>query len=60
MSPEISAANLDVIRPAVLLPLPFDPALDELQCFLPCWMLTFGLHRSIVSALVQRGAEALG
>ncbi|KAF3838727.1 hypothetical protein F7725_010495 [Dissostichus mawsoni] len=54
----VSAAHLDVVGPAVILPLPFDALLNELQRFLSGGMLIFDL--CVVSALVQRGAEALG
>lgn len=56
---QTSVANLDVVRPAILLPLPFDPSLDQLQCFFPGGTRTLDLHCCIVSALVQRGTEAL-
>lgn len=56
----ISASHLDVIRPAVLLSLPFDPALDQLQCFLSGGPWTFDLPRCITGTLIQCGAEALG
>jgi len=57
---ELNRAHLDVIGPAVLLLLPFDPVLDQLQCLLPGGALALHLSCCVESALVQRGAEALG
>lgn len=56
----VSVSHLDVFGPAVLLSLPFDPALDHLQCFLSGGSWAFDLRRRVAGALVQCGAEALG
>lgn len=55
-----TCVNLDVVGPTVLLPLPFDPALNQLQRFLPGGTRPFDLRCGILSSLLQRGPEALG
>lgn len=56
---EVMRSYLDVIRPAVLLSLAFDPALDQVQCIFLGGTLTLHFRCCVVSALVQCGAEAL-
>lgn len=57
---KISGPYLDIIRPAVLLPLVFDSALDQLQCFLPCRPRAFELPCCVMSTVIQCGSKALG
>lgn len=57
---KISGPYLDIIRPAVLLPLVFDSALDQLQCFLPCRPWAFELPCCVMSTVIQCGSKALG
>lgn len=46
------AAHLDVIGPTVLLPLPFDPTLDQIKSFLPSGTRSLHLHRRVLNALL--------
>lgn len=47
-----TGTHLDVIGPTVLLPLPFDPTLDQLKRFLPGGTGTLHLHGRVLNALL--------